>query len=504
VAASKQVLIGIDLGTTVLKAAAFDARTGRMLAQASRALKVAAAEDGTRQQDPKAVERALKSTLGKLRRELGRLGNRVRGLGLAAQGGSTIIADRTTGEPLTPVTLWNDSRAREERARVAAERPVAYWRGFSCRDVPGAGLARLLRLRRTTPELLDDENIYVGVGEYLLFKLTGLWRQDAGNALQIGCYNVHNQDLDQDPLDVVGVPVSFFAPMRRGHETHPLSEGAARALGLPGGIPVAGPYMDHEAGYLSALGVSDRPLQCSLGTAWVGNFRLPTTTTGGSPVQLVLPSPVDGSRLVVQPLLTGNVTWDWGLGTFIAGSHQRALTRLQGIFAEELLPPHGLMALPWNTQANPLEPSARGGGTFFGMNAHTTREHLIRALALSMTCEMLRVFEEVKASGEVDSVVLGGGASKGRFFQAYLAALFDPLPVFTLAEEDLAGTRGVLFAFSPKTSKARARRVRPVPERLRERILGAYELYLALFRRLLGDVTAAGAFHFDTTRGTIW
>ena len=43
----------------------------------------------------------------------------------------------------------------------------------------------------------------------------------------------------------------FVAPLRPGHETAPLSAAGARLLGLTAGIPVAGPYNDHEAGHLA-------------------------------------------------------------------------------------------------------------------------------------------------------------------------------------------------------------------------------------------------------------
>lgn len=491
-----EILIGIDLGTTVLKAAAFDSRSGAALCQAAIRLKVRSAADGTREQDPAAVDTALAGALRIIRRHLGAKWNSVRGIGLAAQGGSTIIANRTTGKPLTPMILWNDTRAYSLMPEIAAMKPAAYWRELSEREGPGVGLARLVWLRQKRPRLLCPESIYVGAGEYIYFRLTGLWRQDAGNALQIGCYNVARRDLDQEPLDLVDADVSFFAPMRRGHELHPLRRQAVRRFGLSAKVLVAGPYMDHEAGYLSALGASDRPLQCSLGTAWVGNFVLPEGSTGWSPFQLALPSPVNGGRLVVQPLLTGNVTWDWALGTLVDANHKTALSRLGRIFDKELLPPYGLVALPWLARPNPLDGGALGGGAFFGVGPHTTSAEMLRATALGMVCEMARVMAEVVSCGVVNSVVLGGGASKGRFFRELLASLFVPLVVYSSADEDLAGTRGTVFAFSRAAARSGTRRVPRPPQRLRDRVARSYEMYLKVFERLYADVDVGAPFHF--------
>jgi len=493
------VLLGIDLGTTVLKAAAFDAKTGEALGRASERLPVIATADGRREQKMTDVDGALKKVCTRLRRELGKRWREVSGIGLSSQAGSTIIADRETGRPHTTMILWNDSRSFQYLPRIAKKKNVRYWRSFSLQDQPAAGLGRILWFREHRPELLSRENMAVGAGEYVYHRLTAEWRQDAGNALQIGCYSVPKGDLIPGPLELVGVPLDFFAPMRRGHETNPLSVEGAKFLGLAEGIPVAGPYFDHEAGYLSAVAASKHPLQCSLGTAWVGNFVLPEGVRGGSPFQLVCPSPVGKGRLVVQPLMTGNVTWDWGLENLAGGSQKRALAKAERIFRESLLPKEGLVSLPWFARPNPLAGSAFGAGAFFGLDPGTGRDDMLRALALGMTCELARIFEQVKTSGCVDSLILGGGASKGFYFRQLIAALFEPLSVYSLEDEDLAGARGSIYAFSRKVAGGKKRKVKSPGKRVRDRVRRGYDTYLEVFDRIYGGVKEGGAFRMTNS-----
>jgi len=492
----KNVLVGVDVGSTMLKVAAFDATTGRTLCARAKRLRLQVGRDGTREQSTASLDRALASAFGELRGELGRRWSAVAGIGLAAQGGSGIIVDRCTGKALTPMILWNDTRALRHASKIGAKRPADFWRELTWRDEPGHGLGKILWLKATRPGVFKPGNMYVGAGEYCYFRMTGLWRQDACNALQIGCYNVPQRRLDRRLLDLVGMPLSFVAPLREGHETNGLSREGARRLGLPAGTPVAGPYMDHEAGYLSAVGISNRPLQCSLGTAWVGNFVMPERAHWTSPFQFVVPAVVGKGRLVIQPLLTGNVTWDWALAQFVDRDHGKALAKVERLFSKELLPPDGLTALPWFNVANPLRATAVGGGGFFGMSPTTGNEDMLRALAASMVYEMARVFENLKRRMKVDSVVLGGGASKGRFFRALFAALFDPLPVFYLEEEDLSGVRGVLYGFSREVCRARSKRVPRPSKALRGRIMDGYNLYLAVFDRMYGDVVAGEKISF--------
>jgi len=524
------VLLGIDLGTTVLKAAAFDARSGRALGHASVRLPVESRADGAREQRIPMLDRALMRVADSLRRQLGGAAwRRVAGIGLAAQGGSAIIADRSTGRALTPMQLWNDSRAYARIPEIAARKPSGYWPRFSFLRNPGAGLARIEWLRDRLPQLFCPQNIYVGAGEYVYFRLTGTWRQDAGNALQIGCYDARRHRIIAEPLRLVGAEPDFVAPMRSGHEMHPLTPSGAKALRLPAGIPVAGPYMDHEAGYLSAMGTGAEsaggtPLQCSLGTAWVGNFVSAKQPPPG--FQLMLPSPIgsDNGRqatgrsahadrrlvnpvacslqpaarwLVVRVMCAGNITWDWALGSLLKGRPQTKLSRADAVFRQQLLPPAGLAALPWFTRANPLAPDQAGAGFFAGLGEHTTTDDMLRAVVAGMCFEFARVFQPVVQSGCVDRVVLGGGASNGWYFRTMLAGLFAPLPVFHVQDEALAGTRGVLYAFNPRVAATGTMRVPRPGKLLIARIQAGFDMHRRLCDALAGGLPEDARIQLD-------
>ena len=113
-----------------------------------------------------------------------------------------------------------------------------------------------------------------------------------------------------------------------------------------------------------------------------------------------------------------------------------------------------------------------------------------------MTFELARVFEAVRGSGNIDSVVLGGGASKALHFRKLIAALFSPLPALQQTDEELSTARGAIFAFSPAAARSKTRKISPVSGSQRTRILEAYERYLVLFDKFYGDIHAGKAFTF--------
>ncbi len=481
------LLLGLDAGTTEFKAVLVRARDGARVAAVSLRLPVSADGGGRREQQPAALGAALSRAAARLRAEAGAAWRQVAGIGLAAQGGSAILADRDTGRALTAMQLWNDTRPLSLLPAIAGRRPASAWTRLTGGLGPGAGLARVAWLCRRCPDLLPSAGqgaLYVGAGEYLYFGLTGVWRQDACNALQIGCYDVRRRQLAAWPLALVGAGLDWVAPLRRGHELHPLSAASARRLGLPAGIPVAGPYIDHEAGYLSAAAAGGRPLQVSLGTAWVGNFVCDRPPPRGPGADFLLPAPIGRGTLVLRVMRAGNLTWNWGVRELMGGAGPAAWRRADALCRDDPLPPDGLLAFPWLAQRHALDKALSGNGAFLGVRADTARADLLRALSAGMAFEFACLFDSLRGKPWADGVTLGGGASRGPGFQRLLAALFAPLPVRLAAEPDTAGARGSIFAFSPRAAQAPSRSLARPPARLRARAARQYELYREARSRL--------------------
>lgn len=485
--------IGIDLGTTALKVAVYEAPSGRRVAGEDLPLRVVTEPNGRREQSPALILKCLQKAMRQVGHACGGL-NRVEGIGLASQGGSGIVVERDTGTALTPMTLWNDALALGAYQALVERHPASFWRARTRREAPGMGLARINQLREVSPGLLGEGNLYAGAGDFLFYHLTGVWRQDACHALQTGVYDARKDGITGELAGLAGMTPDFFPPLRRGHEIHPLTSGAAKLLGLREGIPVAGPYMDHEAGFLSAAHVSERPMQCSLGTAWVGNFQLPGKLKGYTPFQLAIPSPAMEGTLVIQPLLTGNVTWNWALEHLVGGSVSSALAMQARLLHAAPLPPAGLTCIPWLNRPHPLEPTLLGGCTFSGLGPGTERSDLLRAVVAGMVYELHRVFEPVAKSAVIDSIVLSGGTSRSPHFQQLIAESFLPLPAYLLEDAGWMGTRGCLHVFHKDVARAGAVPIECRGTVDRNGLAAGQSMYNDVFKRLYGHVRLGDAY----------
>ena len=479
-------LLGIDLGTTVLKMAVFNARSGNVVAQIQQRLNVATPEPGAREIALPALNRALHRAMRDLRDAAGSRWDSIQGLGISAQGGSAIIAHRATGAALTPMVLWNDERCHAKVRELAKRKPPRFWSNLVSYAVPPTGLARMLWLRERAPHVFSPDNIHIGAGEYLFFMLTGVWRQDSGNAIQIGSYHAYKQRLDDSAFRLFDLPLEFVAPLRQAHETATLGKASARMFQLAPGIPVAGPYIDQEAAYMSLMTDKERPLQCSLGTAWVGNFVLDDANPWSSPTQMVLPSPSGEGRLIVQALPAGNLSWDWALRTFLGGNGEAELRRASALFARRLLPPDGLVVLPWFTQVNPLAPELSGGGAITGLGADVDSGDMIRAVAAGLVFELYRFLGSVVGTSRRDRVVISGGASRGPQFRKLIAGVFHPTPVHWQRDYNLAAARGSLLPLNPVAAHASTQRITPPNKDEVRQVQRALARYNEIFAKVYG------------------
>src|SRR5215207_3393409 len=103
-----QLLLGVDEGTSAVKAVLYDADL-RPLGEARREKPLHHPRPGWVEQDPEDVLAAVVDAVGEL---LAQADGEVSACGLDHQGESVLAWDAESGEPLTPVVVWQDKRTQ--------------------------------------------------------------------------------------------------------------------------------------------------------------------------------------------------------------------------------------------------------------------------------------------------------------------------------------------------------------------------------------------------------
>src|SRR3954454_12274589 len=110
------LLLGIDEGTSAVKAVLFDSDL-RPVREARREKPLMHPKPGWVEQDPEVIVEAVVGAVAELLAEEGE----IQAWGLGHQGESVLAWDAETGTPLTPVVTWQDKRSQEVLDRLEAE-----------------------------------------------------------------------------------------------------------------------------------------------------------------------------------------------------------------------------------------------------------------------------------------------------------------------------------------------------------------------------------------------
>ena len=110
----KPALIGIDVGTTAVKAVAVD-EMGRLLAEADVEQPISVPRPGWSEQHPETWWRSTEDAVSAVMAAVRRLPDAVdvRAVGLSGQMHSSVFLDRS-GAVIRPALLWNDVRTTDQ------------------------------------------------------------------------------------------------------------------------------------------------------------------------------------------------------------------------------------------------------------------------------------------------------------------------------------------------------------------------------------------------------
>ena len=256
-ATDRPLLLGLDVGTSRVKALLVDG-DGSEMAAASVPTPFRSEAAGT-EMTVASLEAALRAVLERLGPAL----DQVAAVGVAglAESGAPLDAG---GEPLAPIIAWYDPRG-EDPVRVLDER-------F------GAGLARCIGQRLRTVSSVAKlgwlvangvvgVHRWLGVPELCVRSLTGAEATDFSLAARTGCYDVTRRRWLPEVVEALGIsPQVLPAVVAAGSVVARTSRAGRAWSGLPRGIPVTLAGHDHLAA-LAGCGAGEDDFGNSVGTA---------------------------------------------------------------------------------------------------------------------------------------------------------------------------------------------------------------------------------------------
>lgn len=369
------VLLGIDLGTTQIKAG-FVTPAGAPvgIARSRYGLDVDPAT-GRAEQDPEAWWTGLGSVIREL---TAGHGGEVIGISVAGHGPTLVVTD-AEGLPTRPAITWLDSRAAAEAAELTRATGLVGW---ALGVLPAA-----LWLERHEPALDPRTRWYLNTWDALTLRLTG----------RAVASLVEGQPFpDTAVLAATGLAADRIAPtVRAGTVVGGLSRDAARALGLVPGTPVVAGLVDAFASFHGARMVAAGDAIDVGGAA--GGFGVYSDQRVEAAGSFSTPAPLPGLWSVGGAMAATGAALDWFRIDILGGT-----SSIDDLIAEAAtVAPgaDGLVFLPYLAgERSPLwDPTARGA--FVGLTLQHGRAHLTRAILEAAALAIRHVAEPIQGAG---------------------------------------------------------------------------------------------------------
>jgi gluconokinase len=437
----QHVVVGLDVGTTGVKAAAFGI-DAPWRCVAVREYPLLHPAPGRQVQDPATILRACGAALAECVRATGPAA--VAAVSVSA-GMHGLIALDAELRPLTPLITWADSRAHEEAASLRRSSRAAALHGQTGVPVhPMTPLTKLMWFARHEPELLTTARWWVGLKEVVLAWLTGTLTTERSSASGTGLLDMVTLDWSAEAIATCGVRPDQLAPILPTTAVLALDAGTAREVGLPPGTPVVAGAADGPCANLGTGAIAPGVAALSVGTS--GAVR---TVVGAPQVDedrtLFCYALTDEQWVVGGATSNGGSIMRWAGGALAADVQAAAGIdgaddAVHALAAGVPAGCEGLVMLPYllGERAPLWDPDLRGA--YLGLRPQHTRAHLVRA-ALEGVCQQMRVIvDRLDAIEPVHAVHATGGVFRSPLWRDVMAAtLARPLRVVGDAEGTALG-----------------------------------------------------------------
>lgn len=408
----KELLLGIDIGTSACKVAAFDLN-GKVIAQTNKPYNVYYPQQGWAEQDPDEWWQAICAGIREILESEDVSAEDIAGIGVDGQSWSAIPVDKD-GKVLDRTPIWMDTRSREICDRT--KRLVGEDRIFDIAGndfLPSYTTPKMLWFKENKPEVFEKTALFLQSNSYIVFKLTGIYSQDMSQGYGIHFFDMKNLRYDEALSKELGLDTSLVPPLFNCDEiVGEITAEAASATGLSVGTPVVAGGLDAACGTLGAGVCEVGQTQEQGGQA--GGMSICTDRALAHKKLILSPHVVPGRWLLQGGTVGGGGVLKW-FRQELAG--YLSFDDLTDEAARVPAGSEGVIFLPYMAgERSPIwDPDAKG--VFYGLAFNKTRGHMVRALLEGVAFSLehnLRTAAETGA--QVAELNAMGGSANSRLW----------------------------------------------------------------------------------------
>lgn len=365
--------LGIDIGTTGLKAVALHRERG-IVAHATRPHELISSQAGWAEEDPEQWWTTTKESIRELLTSIPV--QEIAAIGVSGMVPALVLLD-TSGQPIRPSIQQNDARTIAEVAKLRADVDAAEFFAITGSTVNQQNIDPRWRwLQSHEPEHVQRTSQICGSYDFITYRLTGVLSLEENWAAESALYDVHAHQWHIPYLEHADIQPSLLPPVRLPSEVvGGISEGAAKQTGLRTGTPVVAGSADHVAAALAAGLTQPGDLLLKFGGA--GDILYCTDQPDPDPHFYFDYHDIPGMTMINGCMATSGSLVKWFATQLAEGQTLAALdSQAEAIPAGS----DGVITLPYFLgEKTPIfDPAARG--VFAGVMLHHTRAHLYRSV----------------------------------------------------------------------------------------------------------------------------
>lgn len=495
----KELLLGIDIGTSACKVAIFR-KNGEVVAAANGDYKVYYPKPGYAEQDPdewwRAVCKATKECITKGAVDP----SDIAGIGVDGQSWSAIAVDKR-GNVLARTPIWMDNRSSDICGRL--NRKIGEDEIFRASGNPLTAqytTGKVLWYQENLPKVYQETDKILQSNAFIVYRLTGKISQDICQSYGWHCFDMERGTWNEDMRKAMGIPEGFLPEISPCHAVvGTVTKTAAKESGLVEGIPVVAGGLDAACGTLGAGVLNNGETQEQGGQA--GGISICTDTYKADPRLILSHYVVPGYWILQGGTTGGGGVMRWMEREF--GDYERmmadelgksSLMQFNEIAGKVAPGSDGVVFLPYMSgERTPIwDPYAKG--VFYGLDFSKTKGHMVRAAMEGVAYSVRHNLETAKEAGASVEVLRGMGGSANSLLWTQIKSDITGKPI-EVPDSDTATTLGAVilagvgvglyrdFKEAVELTVTVKRKHQPNPE-VKEVYDRNYEIYLELYKNL--------------------
>lgn len=408
--------LGVDIGTTSVKAIAFN-QTGELVCKQTVGYEMQHPKPNYSEQDADEILEAVITSINEVVKALKPA--EVGFISFSAMMHSLIAVD-TNGRPLTNCIIWADNRAAEiAEALSSSDEGKRFYYATGVPVHAMSPLCKLIWLKENEPAIFKSAGKFIGIKEYILHKLCNRFLVDTSIASSTGLLNLKTLDWDEDVLAYLNISASSLSTIvSPKHATKFTSHQRCTSLLIPRNTALIIGGSDGTLANLGTGSVDGNSMAISIGTSGAARIVVDKVETD-STMRTFCYHLKDHLYVIGGASNNGAVVLEWLKDKLLETTEtfDELFSRAEKIDAgsnDLLFIPYilGERAPVWNSNAR---------GIFFGLNINHTKSHLVRACMEGVIYGMYSIAKILSEKRTITEIHATGGFAQSPLWLQMLA-----------------------------------------------------------------------------------